>query len=298
MDVSRHAPDFDPPRYPSLPKISVITPSYNQGRFIEDTIRSILLQGYPNLEYIIMDGHSTDDTVATIRKYEAWISHWESEPDRGQAHAINKGLTRATGDICAYINSDDYYLPNAFWYVARTFVERKWDLCFGNRWSAPISMRKFLKRSEWKQRLRPLGPPFLVGSSNYSVSQESTFWSARCAADHRFDESLHYVLDVDWFCRIASGARIMRTSKEIGVFRDQPDSKTSLLHGSRPINEVECVSRRWRLGESEQRQAREICESFGKLLTRNTSKHFFFGHAEFIYTHPACREAPLGSDEG
>src|SRR5690606_33280720 len=93
----------------ALPKITIVTPSYNQGQFIEDTIRSVLLQGYPNFEYIIMDGNSTDDTLEIIKKYEPWITYWESTSDRGQAHAINKGLERATGDIWAYINSDDYY---------------------------------------------------------------------------------------------------------------------------------------------------------------------------------------------
>ncbi len=95
------------------PKISIITPTYNQGQFIEETIRSILLQNYPNLEYIIIDGGSTDETVEIIKKYASWITCWVSEKDRGQSHAINKGLEKCTGEICNWINSDDCLTPHA-----------------------------------------------------------------------------------------------------------------------------------------------------------------------------------------
>ena len=121
-----------PPRLPALqpdgtpwPRISIVTPSYNQGQYIEETLRGVLLQGYPNLEYIVMDGGSTDGTVDILRKYAPWLAHWTSEPDRGQAHAINKGMASATGAIGAYLNSDDYYLPGALLYVAGSF-RRLW----------------------------------------------------------------------------------------------------------------------------------------------------------------------------
>jgi glycosyltransferase involved in cell wall biosynthesis len=95
------------------PRISVVTPSYNQGAFIEETIRSVLLQGYPNLEYVIFDGGSSDDSADVIRKYEPWLAHWTSERDRGQAHAINKGLDLCTGEIFNWVNSDDVLAPGA-----------------------------------------------------------------------------------------------------------------------------------------------------------------------------------------
>lgn len=107
----------------SWPKISVVTPSYNQGRFIEETIRSVLLQGYPDIEYIIIDGGSTDDSIEIIKKYESWLAYWVSEPDRGQSHAINKGIARSTGHELLWLNSDDLVLPNAFSIVAKLFVE-------------------------------------------------------------------------------------------------------------------------------------------------------------------------------
>src|SRR5436853_272146 len=96
------------------PKISIVTPSFNQGQFIEETIHSVLDQNYPNLEYLVIDGGSTDQTIDIIRKYETRLSYWESEKDRGQVHAINKRLARVTGDIFAFINSDDIYLPGTF----------------------------------------------------------------------------------------------------------------------------------------------------------------------------------------
>lgn len=101
------------------PKISIVTPSYNQGEFIEETIRSILLQNYPNLEYIIIDGGSTDKSVEIIKKYEQWITYWISEKDDGQAHAINKGLENCTGDIFNWINSDDSLTDGALKIIAQ-----------------------------------------------------------------------------------------------------------------------------------------------------------------------------------
>src|SRR5690606_18735561 len=102
------------------PRISIVTPSYNQGDFIEETIRSVLLQGYPNLEYIVIDGGSSDDTPAIIRKYQPWIAYWTSQPDNGQADAINKGLARSTGYIFQFINSDDIVERNCLATVARS----------------------------------------------------------------------------------------------------------------------------------------------------------------------------------
>ena len=106
---SPRLPDSLPDRRP-WPRVSIVTPSYNQSEFIEETIRSVLLQGYPNLEYIILDGASTDGSVDIIRKYAPWLAYWVSEPDRGQTHAINQGWRYATGNIVTYINSDDCYL--------------------------------------------------------------------------------------------------------------------------------------------------------------------------------------------
>jgi glycosyltransferase involved in cell wall biosynthesis len=100
------------------PRITIVTPSYNQGQFIEETIRSVILQGYHDLEYIIIDGGSRDQSVEIIKQYEPWLTYWVSEQDRGQSHAINKGFDRSTGLILGWLNSDDVLLPNALATVA------------------------------------------------------------------------------------------------------------------------------------------------------------------------------------
>jgi glycosyltransferase involved in cell wall biosynthesis len=114
---SQQLPESMPDGSP-WPSISIVTPSYNQGQFIEETIRSVLLQGYPNLEYIVIDGNSSDESIQIIKKYASWLKYWTSEPDRGQSSAINKGLKHCSGDIFNWINSDDLLTPGALHTVA------------------------------------------------------------------------------------------------------------------------------------------------------------------------------------
>lgn len=113
------------------PKISIVTPTFNQGQYIEQTIQSILNQNYPNLEYIIIDGGSTDSTLDIIKKYEKHLTYWISESDRGQAHAINKGLEKSTGEIFQWINSDDYMEEGALFKIAAAFLDPKVDVVAG-----------------------------------------------------------------------------------------------------------------------------------------------------------------------
>ena len=114
------------------PKISIITPSFNQGEYIEETIRSVLLQNYPNIEYIVIDGGSTDNTCEILKKYDPWIKYWHSEKDGGQGNALNQGFSVATGKILGWINSDDLYLPDCFKKIARCIVERKAEFVYGD----------------------------------------------------------------------------------------------------------------------------------------------------------------------
>ena len=113
------SPDYE------WPRISIVTPSFNQGRWLEKTIRSVLLQGYPNLEYILVDGGSRDESVDLIKKYEPWIQYWVSEPDDGQCDAINKGFSKATGQILGWVNSDDWLASGALSSVAGAWMKRK-----------------------------------------------------------------------------------------------------------------------------------------------------------------------------
>jgi glycosyltransferase involved in cell wall biosynthesis len=132
----------------SLPKISIVTPSYNQGAFLEETIRSVIDQGYPNLEYVIIDGGSTDNSVDVIRKYEKHLAYWVSERDRGQTEALNKGIKRCTGDVFGFINSDDYLYPKSLARVADTWAA-------GARWMVGWSIYLELGGSNWPYLKRP-----------------------------------------------------------------------------------------------------------------------------------------------
>jgi glycosyltransferase involved in cell wall biosynthesis len=105
-----------------FPRISIVTPSYNQGQFLEQTILSVISQNYPNLEYIIIDGGSTDNSVSVIKKYDKYLSYWVSEKDLGQTDAINKGFSKCTGDIFNWLNSDDYLEPGALHSIARAYL--------------------------------------------------------------------------------------------------------------------------------------------------------------------------------
>jgi glycosyltransferase involved in cell wall biosynthesis len=115
----------------SFRKISIVTPTYNQGQYIEQTIQSVLDQGYPNLEYVIIDGGSTDNTVEVIKKYEKHLSYWVSEPDQGQTHAINKGFSKTNGEIFNWLNSDDYYQDGALHKVNTYFSKEEVDVLLG-----------------------------------------------------------------------------------------------------------------------------------------------------------------------
>src|SRR3954451_4058140 len=115
-----------------LPSISIVTPSFNQAPFLAETIESVLGQNYPNLEYVIIDGGSKDGSVDIIRRYEKHLAYWVSEKDKGAADAISKGFARATGDILAYLNSDDVYLPGSLQTVAGVMRDRAVGVAFGN----------------------------------------------------------------------------------------------------------------------------------------------------------------------
>lgn len=203
------------------PRISIVTPSYNQGQFIEETIRSVLLQGYPNLEYIIIDGGSTDNSVEIIKKYERWLAYWVSEPDRGQSHAINKGFEQATGEIMAWINSDDYYASNAFVSIAQAFSENetRWvaadcetltpdgSLMVG--WGRP-------KEESWRWFLGCLYP------------QPGIFWRSSLWKSNKIDENLQYSFDYDLWMQF-SGNQTFPTwlNTTLAFFRWHERSKTA-----------------------------------------------------------------------
>jgi glycosyltransferase involved in cell wall biosynthesis len=204
------------------PRISIITPSYNQGHFIEETIRSVVSQGYPNLEYIIIDGGSTDNTVEIIKKYESQITYWVSEPDRGQTHAINKGLAIATGDILAYINSDDYYRPNALFKVAEYFSNHpETDLLHGRCCYVNEQGEKIGEQFGNIQTLEEILNLWGVWWQRRQFVQPEVFWTRRITeAIGLFNEDLYYVMDYDYWERILMADGVVgRVDEEFSCFR-------------------------------------------------------------------------------
>ncbi|MBE9194454.1 glycosyltransferase [Synechocystis sp. LEGE 06083] len=174
------------------PRISIVTPSYNQGQFIEETIRSVLLQGYPNLEYIIIDGGSTDNSVEIIKKYEPWLAYWVSEKDRGQSHAINKGLDIASGDILCWLNSDDYFLINALKAISTNAV----NINSSKFWLVGKGFEK-IENQDNVYFYSPCQNPTIIAEEelcwNNVITQPAVFWSRKL--NYRLNESLHYALD-------------------------------------------------------------------------------------------------------
>lgn len=187
-----------------LPRISVVTPSYNQGAYIEKTIRSVLEQDYPDIEYIIMDGGSTDNSVEIIEKYAGRLAYWVSERDEGQTHAINSGLRRATGEIVAYINSDDWYYPGAFRAAAGALVRAGDDP--GRQWASGIAER-FSPEGELVSVCDPRNePPFdraLAVAGLWYVPQVASFWRRELFEKvGYFREDMQYAFDSEFEIRL------------------------------------------------------------------------------------------------
>ncbi|OUJ73154.1 glycosyltransferase family 2 protein [Hymenobacter crusticola] len=208
-----------------LPKISIITPSYNQGRYLEETIRSIVLQNYPNYEIIIIDAGSTDSTLDVIHKYEPWITYWVSEKDRGQSHAIRKGLQIATGDIVNWINSDDIVAPGAFYAIANELDLSNKDVLCG--------YCDYFKGELENLDLRNMrmGLSSTVGDTilSHKINQPSTFFKASVIKELDIDEQFHYTMDLDLWYRylLKTGQdRVSFSDKLLTYFRLHETSKS------------------------------------------------------------------------
>jgi glycosyltransferase involved in cell wall biosynthesis len=202
------------------PKISIVTACFNAERFVEASIQSVLEQGYPNLEYIVIDGGSTDDTVRILERYSPHFSYWVSEPDQGQSDALNRGFSRSTGDIIAWQNADDLYLPNAFWEVAEVFRSvPDADLVFSN-----ILLIDSSGSTITDVRFTPFSLDHLL-YAGWNTSSQSAFWSRTVMERTGRLKVWPHTWDWDWFLRVGRQARrVVHKRRFWGAYRLHQDA--------------------------------------------------------------------------
>lgn len=223
----------------SYPLVSIITPSLNQSPYIRQTIESVLSQDYPHIEYIVVDGGSTDGTVKILKEYQS--IHWMSEKDKGQADAINKGLKIATGQIVGYINSDDYYLPRAISGVVRYFeMHKETQWVSGDYRIIDDRGKEIHSFIRWyKYMLRTLKVPLEMANS---IAQPSTFW--RRSLMNRagmFNPKLTYTFDYDYWLRLQKIAPPCITNERFSAFRIHASSKGGALYKRQFEEELEVL---------------------------------------------------------
>lgn len=219
-----------PPRFKmdiqwnSAPKISIVTPSYNQASFLERTLESVFDQRYPNLEYYVQDGGSTDGTLDVLRRYDDQLTGWASRPDNGQSNAINIGFSKTSGEIMAWLNSDDILLPGALAFVADLFSRHpEIDVIYGHR---ILINEADMEIGRW---MLPQHDDNILSWADF-IPQETMFWRRRIweEAGGKIDESLDFAIDWDLLLRFReAGAHFFRVNRFLGGFRIHPAQKTS-----------------------------------------------------------------------
>jgi len=207
----------------ALPRISIVTPSFNQGQFIEETIRSVLLQGYPNIEYFVIDGGSSDQTLEVLRKYEPWLSGWLSEPDQGQSDAINKGWGRVSGEWLAWMNADDTYMPGALWVLAKEIREcADCGILVGSAvWtdaSGKVIHHQIISGFDYID--------FLLRLRNHPPSGSTLIRRSVVDAVGGLDVSMNMICDTEYWMRAGLNAKVHTTTQEISTFRVHAECKT------------------------------------------------------------------------
>jgi glycosyltransferase involved in cell wall biosynthesis len=239
------------------PKISLVTPSMNQGRFIAATIQSVLAQGYPNLEYTIVDGGSTDGTLDVIRAHSHQLASWVSEPDSGQTDALMKGFSRCSGELLNWLNADDLLRPGALLAVARAWRDSKADVIVGRDRHFTTDPDHPVSVFEPSGYEFPACLRFWSGSFRYH--QPCTFFTRDAfVRAGQLDRSLHYAMDYDFYCRLLAlpGLRVQQINAELSAFRLHEDAKTSRAKAGF-VEEMRKISRRywpaaWAKGEERQ----------------------------------------------
>lgn len=209
----------------NFPKITIITPNYNGGAYLEQTIQSVLSQHYPNLEYIIIDGGSTDDSVAIIKKYESQLTYWISEPDKGLYDAIQKGFDKSTGEIMAWINSDDLYHPKAFFTVAEIFGKfQEVNWLQGN----PSTFDELGRTVAVNGVKRWSKLDYYLGNFEW-IQQESVFWrrSLWKVSGEKLATKMKYAGDLELWLRFFRYEKLFVTSALLGGFRQRSKGQLS-----------------------------------------------------------------------
>jgi len=221
----------------SFPKISIITPNFNGSQYLEETVLSVLCQGYPNLEYIIIDGGSTDNSVEIIKKYEKHLKYWVSEPDEGMYHAIQKGFERSTGEIMAWINSDDMYHKNSFFTVAEIF-----DSLPSVNWiqGASTSFDES-GRTVYVHQSRRFGRVDFINHDFKWIQQESVFWRRSLweKAGSNVNMNLKYAGDFALWLKFFSYEKLYVTHALVGGFRWRRSNQITIDHFEDYLIEVE-----------------------------------------------------------
>lgn len=217
-----------------LPRITVITPSFNQGEYLEQTILSVLSQAYPNLEYIIIDGGSTDNSIEIIKKYSDKLSYWHSKKDNGQSNAINIGFQKSTGDILCWLNSDDIFFPGIFTKITSYFINiNQPEIVYGNSLHYTLGKKK------------ARGSDVIVSTNNLELEicdyiiQPSSFWT-RIAwlSNGPLNEKYTYGFDWEWYIRLKkANTRFIPVIDYLSIYRLHNQQK-STSGGSQRINEL------------------------------------------------------------
>lgn len=214
--------------------ISILTPSYNQGAYIEENIRSVLGQRYDPVEHIVIDGGSTDDTITVLKRYPHL--RWISEPDRGQADALNKALRLASGDIVGWINSDDFYAPGVFSRIASVFEDDQVQWCIGDvvNYDDRSGAEQYVKSPDITYQALLRDPD--------AVRQQGAFFRASAIrAAGPWDPDLHMVMDLDLWLRLAHACPPLMVHRKTAYFRVHPAQKTQLSACIRQTGEIERV---------------------------------------------------------
>lgn len=224
------------------PKISIVTPNYNYSQFIEETIRSVLLQNYPNFEYIVIDDGSTDRSVEIIKKYDSWLTHWETMPNQGQANAINRGFMRTTGEIMAWINSDDIYMPGAFYSIAEVFSaynDIKW--LSGYSCVSDIGRETTTYGTCYKNLY-----DFISGDYKW-IQQESVFWKRSLweMSGGRINEEYKFQIDGELWTRFFEFESLWYINRVLGIYR-MHDSNRAKIYAKEMDEEMEIAITRLR----------------------------------------------------